>query len=181
MSENQSDTKQQSCGNCAFKKRATGHGEGFEYCSHPGSPKGYGNVIENCTPHWCPLTAQIEKMPESNVDYKECIRQLLIGLEFRNIDELIHELETRTGPEQGYKFLGEKHREDVSQRLRSDRCSLDKFEKWLRDNLVSEFSRNVRDGLYDNKPEERDESQNDMFEKLGFVVAKIAEYKKEML
>lgn len=49
------------CEDCLLKKSHKGHGECFEYCSHPDSPDGYQSIIHGCqekfteTPSWCPI------------------------------------------------------------------------------------------------------------------------------
>ena len=45
------------CSNCPLKANTRGHGENFDYCSHPESPKGYDNIIDRdvAHPNWCPL------------------------------------------------------------------------------------------------------------------------------
>lgn len=49
------ETKVNNCSNCPLKKNHYGHGENWDYCTHPNSPEGYSNIIENKHPKWCPL------------------------------------------------------------------------------------------------------------------------------
>lgn len=50
------------CGDCPMRQSHRGHGENWDWCSHPQSPKGYDNIIKqdykvpstHITPEWCP-------------------------------------------------------------------------------------------------------------------------------
>jgi hypothetical protein len=49
------------CRDCIFRKPYRGHGECWDYCSHPESPEGYDSILWGCQssfkkiPKWCPL------------------------------------------------------------------------------------------------------------------------------
>ena len=53
------------CNDCILRRNHTGHGEGFDFCSHPNHGReGYGDVVEKdyqnpimtlITPDWCPF------------------------------------------------------------------------------------------------------------------------------
>ena len=46
------------CRDCPCKHHHYGHGENFDYCSHPEGPKGYDNIINDIKviPRWCPIS-----------------------------------------------------------------------------------------------------------------------------
>ena len=47
------------CGECPFKKYHYGHGESFDFCSHPHGPGSYANILphdmKTAYAKWCPL------------------------------------------------------------------------------------------------------------------------------
>lgn len=51
------------CRGCILRKQSCGHGEGWDYCTHPEAPSGYNNVIDDFLddmkkygfPVWCPF------------------------------------------------------------------------------------------------------------------------------
>jgi len=63
------------CQDCILKREHTGHGEGWDYCSHPNNGReGYDKIIEKSyhrlkgeliTPDWCPFNLS-DKPTEGN-------------------------------------------------------------------------------------------------------------------
>lgn len=51
------------CHDCPCRKNHYGHGENFEFCSHPESPRGYDNIIQNIDviPIWCPISERTDE------------------------------------------------------------------------------------------------------------------------
>lgn len=45
-----------SCARCPLRQQHRGHGECWDYCSHPSAPRGYGNIIPEggAFPAFCP-------------------------------------------------------------------------------------------------------------------------------
>ena len=49
------------CSDCPLRQHHSGHGENWDYCSHPNGPGGYGAIINKddthalIHPEWCPL------------------------------------------------------------------------------------------------------------------------------
>lgn len=51
------------CQDCPLNKHHYGHGENWDYCSHPDSPSGYGNTLSPFyNPNWCPLKSKAYKI-----------------------------------------------------------------------------------------------------------------------
>ena len=53
------------CHDCPCRKNHYGHGECFEFCSHPQAPRGYDNILPNKSedwpPIWCPISERTDE------------------------------------------------------------------------------------------------------------------------
>ena len=84
------------CRDCPYRQNHYGHGENFEYCSHPEGPKGYDNIIKDIKviPKWCPINELSDGQIYSEVSKQHADEDLMREAE-KLVDSIMNNLYTR--------------------------------------------------------------------------------------
>jgi len=82
------------CSDCPCKTYHRGHGESWDYCSHPKAPKFYENILEDGEriASWCPIKGDVvAEVKDKPADLKEIEKYLNKDIEA--LDEFCKELQ----------------------------------------------------------------------------------------